>query len=211
MSWNTITEALGFYSNGADYSDTLQAFKDLMEKHKEAEKENARKRNYPRTDLGQSRLMSNHMVFVYEPAGPHVYTGSIDRIEDALKDEPTCHAAVCSFSKRPFKVSFRFHTIVGKYSDKNSRKHGFHVDMMYGSRYEPPSSFYLMGMEEVINNMSARKKFYLVKISGRETEVIRTWRRLPKKYLRELALLDNPNILDEEKGRKNRFNTLEFR
>lgn len=209
---DAIKNSLDFKGWGKDdevkdeVNSAIDIFVDAL--NRKPEKEKPVEKRYPRTNLGVTRLRTNHMVFAYLPGGPQVFTGSIDRINSHLKDGPTCHGSLCTITTHPkFRVDFNCHMILGKYSSSGEQE--FFVDMLYGNTHEPPSCFIMMGIRDVL---TARKKFYLVKYPKHgDTEIVRSWRKLPKKYLRELAILDDPTIIEKEKRKKNRFNSLEFR
>ena len=48
--------------------------------------------------------------------------------------------------------------------------------------------------------MTARKRYFLVKFSNAKVEFLRSWRRLPKKHLKDLAHLDNPELENNQLG-----------
>ena len=164
------------------------------------------KRKYPRHDLGRSSLRTVHMVFAYMPSGPKVVTGSMDRISDHFKDVPSSHAALCTKTGRSYE--FMCFTVVGKYQQTNYSKNKFYMNLVSGCKYEPPTDFFVGDRIEWEPYLTSRKRQFLVKVSDRKIEVIKSWRKLPKKHLRELAFLDNPELI--KRNKETRFTRLEF-
>jgi len=176
-------------------------------KQPENEKKGKPKKILPFEDLGCSRLRASVMAFVYLPAGEKIYLGSIDVISKHLASFPTCHASICEKRSEGYKFSV-FH-ILGKYSDANVDKNKFYFKIITGSKRQPLNDFYFgMNVPKWEKVLTARKKYYLVRDDLQDIEIINSWRSLPKRHLRDLAYIDNPELKKEPD--KNRWTNLEL-
>jgi len=206
--FDNLSVSLDAYADGllvdrSDLKDAILALRNHLEGI-ETDAKAPIKRKYTRHDLERDRLRTMHMVFVYLPGGPEVFTGSINRIADRLTDAPTSHAVICNQTMHSYE--FACFSVFGKYQQHNYKKYDFYVDIVEGSKHNPPE--FLGNRVDWSNYLTARKRYFLVKFSNAKVEFLRSWRRLPKKHLKDLAHLDNPELVI--RNEENRFTRLEL-
>ena len=143
---------------------------------------------YPKTDLGFERGHPFIMAWVYLPTGPQVFTGSLGKIREHLKDSPTCHGFFRYFmNKRVHRV--RHAEIFGKRSWINYRKNRDmgvrnHLHLAHYSQRDLQNTDMFKHLRPFLD--PKRRLWILTEETETGTKLLGKWRKLPATYLRAL-------------------------
>lgn len=121
------------------------------------------------------------MAFAYPPTGPILYTGDLGAIRDHTDNLPTHHAWIISY-ENGVKYDNGEVILLGKHACHHFDS-PFQLDLFQATRFS------YSWREKWFNG---RPSYVLVKHQkGKESELVRRYRSLPKTYLKELKEFDN--------------------
>lgn len=146
------------------------------------------------------------MFFAYHPDGERLYTGCMDGIIEATKDEPTHHGFMvgCKKLRLESKVSKENVIVLGRNSIYGSNGHfDSSVSLIHDNCHFEIKDY--MESEKFLSQKQPRSKFYLFFIHGKYEKftLLHQWRRLPKRYLTQFGEIDK--VLDAEDLEKKLF------
>lgn len=168
----------------------------------------ANKKLAPKTDCGRTKGYPFCLAFVYLPDGLQVFSGSLDRIHEHLKDVPTSHGFVKFYSKqsdadalllafltkRPPRKEFASADLFGKFTISNHRlQEGYFYLHRTCQADLAKTSLY-----QYIRPFAEKRKKYILVWNGKDgsEKLIGKWRNMPPCHLKEMA--DFERSLKEE-------------
>jgi len=140
------------------------------------------KQIYPKLDLGISKGYPFVMAFAFQMDGIHVYTGSWMNINNyCLKNGILCHARIIYYDNS-FSKKLEKYVILGNNLSLAHRETSFLL--IWGSNKSLHYSF-----PELTKEFSSHNRWYLIRTDYKtdKREIIKSYRRLPHSFLRELG------------------------
>jgi len=151
--------------------------------------ENKIKQIYPRLDFGMDKGYPLVMAFAFQMDGIHVYTGSWMNINNyCLKNGILCHAKVIYYHVLDHESKkIEKYEILG--NDLSSIRESSFL-LRWGSNkslYRAFPEFYTF--PELTEEFSSHNRYYLIKVDYKndKAEIVKSYRRLPHTFLRELG------------------------
>ena len=142
----------------------------------------------PKIDLGRTRGYPFAIAWVYLPVGLRVFTGSMDLIEEHLKDQPTSHGFVKFYRKtnhpRYWDVEPRTAMLFlfGRLTIGNSHKSYIYC---YHTCQRHLENTYCFGYLKPYADK--RMKYILVYHASDQQILIGKWRKMPPCHLKQMA------------------------
>jgi len=149
--------------------------------------ENKIKQIYPRLDFGMDKGYPLVMAFAFQMDGIHVYTGSWLSINNyCLKNGILCHARVVYYNSLDHESKkVEKYGILGDDLSNVDRESSLVLE--WGSRKSLSLKYDIF--PNLIEEFSPHKRYYLIKVDYKndKAEIIKSYRRLPHTFLRELG------------------------
>ena len=163
----------------------------------------------PKTEVGRTKGYPFTLAFVYLPEGLRVFSGSLDRIHEQLKDKPTSHGFVKFYSKsavadaallalltrKPLRKDFARCDLFGRLTISNHKTSSGYVYLYHTCTADLAKTTCFQYIRCFADE---RKKYILVYHDKAGNEVlIGKWRKMPPCHLRQMADLEKSLTMEE--------------